>query len=96
MKLLIALKILAYGVASTAFQDYFQMGIPKAHFRLKKFCKIASNDDCLKGIYHHWMSCAEARRLTNMHFYHHGVPEMVGSLDCMHIGWRICPVALQG
>jgi hypothetical protein len=21
---------------------------------------------------------------------------MVGSLDCMHVGWRLCPVALQG
>ena len=62
----------------------------------KKFCKIISNDDHLKGIYRRRMSRADAKRLSNMHFYHHGVPGMVGSLDCMHIGWRLCPVALQG
>jgi hypothetical protein len=96
VKLLMALKILAYGVAPTAFQDYFQMGITTAHVCLKKFCKIISNDDHLKGIYRRRMSRADAKRLSNMHFYHHGVPGMVGSLDCMHIGWRLCPVALQG
>jgi hypothetical protein len=95
VKLLMALKILAYSVAPTAFQDNFQMGITTAHVFLKMFCKITSND-CLKGIFHHQMSRTDARRLSNMHFYHHGVPGMVGSLDCMHIGWRLCPVALQG
>jgi hypothetical protein len=30
-----------------------------------------------------------------MHFYHH-VHGMVGSLDCMQIGWLQCPGVLQG
>ncbi len=55
-----------------------------------------SNDDHLKGIYRHRMSHVDARRLSNMQFHHHGEPGMVGSLDCMHIGWYLCPVALQG
>ncbi len=41
-KLLMALKILAYGVSPTTFQDYFHMGIMTAHACLKKFCKITS------------------------------------------------------
>jgi hypothetical protein len=96
VKLLMALKILGYGVAPPTFQDYFQMGITTANVGLKKFCMITSNGDHLKGIYHHQMSYADSRRLSNIHFYHHGVPGMLGSLDCMHIGWHLCPIALQG
>jgi hypothetical protein len=58
-------------------------------------CLFTSNNDHLKGIYHPQMSCTDARRLSNMHFHHHDVPGMVGSLDCMHIGWCLCPVVLQ-
>jgi hypothetical protein len=76
------------------------MGITTAHVCLKKFYKITSNDDCLKGIYHHRMSRTDARTdargLINMHFYRHGMPGMVGSLDCMHKGWHLCLIALQG
>jgi len=87
---------LAFGVSPSAFHDYFQMFYTTAHFCLKKFCKIMSNDNGHKDVYHHQMSRADARRLSNMHSYHHGVPGMVGSLDCMHLGWHLCPVALQG
>jgi hypothetical protein len=76
--------------------DYIQMGIITANVWLKKFCKIMSNNDHLRGNYHHQMCHAVARRLSNMHFYHHGVPGMVGSLDCIHISWCLYPVALQG
>jgi hypothetical protein len=96
VRLLMALKILAYGVSPTAFQGYFQMGIMTAHACPKKFCKITSNNDHLKGIYCPRISRADARRLSNMRFHHYGVPGMVGSLDCMHVGWCLCPIALQG
>jgi hypothetical protein len=42
------------------------------------------------------MNGCDARRLSGMHFIFHGVPGMVGSLDCMHVGWWLCPVAYQG
>ncbi len=85
VKMLMVLKILAYGVFPTAFQDNFQMGITIALTCLKIFCKITSNN-------HHQISCSDARRLSNVHFHHHGVPGMVDSLYCMHL----CPFTLQG
>jgi hypothetical protein len=97
VKIFMALKCLAFGVPPRAFQVYFQMDYTTVHVCLKKFCKIlSSNDDRHKAVYCHQMSRADARRLSNMCSYHHGVPGMVGSLDCMHVGWRLCPVALQG
>mmetsp|Transcript_251 Transcript_251/g.370 ORF Transcript_251/g.370 Transcript_251/m.370 type:complete len:119 (+) Transcript_251:109-465(+) len=42
------------------------------------------------------MNRADARKLSDLHFFHHGVPGMVGSLDCMHVCWRLCPKAWHG
>jgi hypothetical protein len=95
-KILIALKILGFGVSPAAFQDYFQMGISTAHMCLKCFCYLLANDPTLNGVYRRRMSRADAKRLSDMHSFHHGVPGMVGSIDCMHVGWRLCPVAWQG
>ncbi len=48
----------------------------------------------LNGIFHQRMSHADARRL--MYQQHHGVPGLVGSIDCMYDGWRLSLVAWQG
>jgi hypothetical protein len=31
-----------------------------------------------------------------MQSFHNGILGMVGFIDCMHVGWRLCPVARQG
>jgi hypothetical protein len=95
-KILIALKILGFGVSPAAFQDYFQMGILTTHMCLKQFYYLLANDPSLNGVYHRWMSHTDAKRLSEMHSFHHGIPGMVGSIDSMHLGWRLCPVAWQG
>ncbi len=89
MKFLLALKILGFGVSPAAFQDYFEMGISTAHMYLKCFCYLLANDPTLNGVYHQQMSHADAKRLSEMHSFHHGIPGMVGSIDCMHVGWRL-------
>jgi Plant transposon protein len=96
VKFLMALKLLCYGVSPSAFQDYFQMGISTAHECLKKFCSIISKDEDLTLRYRRRMNRADARRLSELHYYHHGFSGIVGSLDCMHIFWKQCPVGWQG
>jgi Plant transposon protein len=42
------------------------------------------------------MNRADAKRVVELHNHHHGVSKLIGSLDCMHIGWKNCPLAWHG
>jgi len=96
VKILMALKILAYGCSPSAFQDYFQMGVSTACLCLLKMCRaLASNTD-LHVIYMRDMWRSDAARVSAAHCQEHGVIGQLGSLDCMHVGWKNCPVAWQG
>ena len=94
-KVLMALKLVAYGCSLSAFLDYFQMSQTTAQLCLLKFCRIVSSDNDLQSIYARQMTRSDARRLSALHKAVHGIVGMVGSLDCMHVGWKNCPVALQ-
>jgi Plant transposon protein len=96
VKFLCALKMLAYGVAPTAFKDYFQMGESTMRTCFLKFCRTVSTNEVFRSIYLRSMSRADARNGSALHKEKHGVEGMVGSLDCMHIYWKNCPVAWQG
>jgi hypothetical protein len=96
VKLLMALQLLAYGCSPSAFQAYYQMGITTARECMKNFCRSLVHDTELQSIYLRNMTRADAKRVTDMHQEQHGIAGMVGSLDCMHVGWKNCPVAWQG
>ena len=96
VKLLMALKILAYGCSPSAFNDYFQMGLSTGRLCLKLFCRVIARNEDLLSVYLRSYTRADAQRVSALHEEHHGVPGMIGSLDCMHVGWRNCPVAWQG
>jgi Plant transposon protein len=93
-KLLLPLQTLAYGVATHSFCLYYQMSktlaakscamFHKTFLRLyrKKYLKKPNQED---------MS-----RIAKLHETVHGVPGMLGSLDCMHTRWKNCPMAWQG
>ena len=95
-KVLMALKLAAYGCSSSEFLDSFQMSQTTARLCLLTFCRIVSSDNDLQIIYTQQMTRSDARRLSALHEAVHGIVGMVESLDCMHVGWKNCPVAWQG
>jgi hypothetical protein len=95
-KVLMGLKLVAFGCSPSAFLDYFQMSESTARQCLLKFCRIVSSNEDLQSVYARKMTRSDARRLSALHEAIHGVVGMIGSLDCMHVGWKNCPVAWQG
>jgi len=95
-KVLMALKVIAYGCSPSAFIDYLQMSISTARTSVLKFAAIVSNNETLCSIFLRKMTRADAQRVSRMHQEQHGVAGMIGSLDCMHVCWKNCPVAWQG
>jgi hypothetical protein len=96
VKLLMALKLLAYGVSPSAFVDYFQMGEETGRRCLYFLTEYIASDEELQQRYLRRMNRSDARRLSELHQERHGIKGMIGSLDCMHVFWRTCPVAWQG
>ena len=72
------------------------MGESTANKCLRYFTDIVSNDYNLNNDYMRQMTREDARKASELHETIHGVPGMIGSLDCMHVYWRSCPTAWQG
>lgn len=96
VKVLAVLKMIAFGCAGTCIRDYTQMGLTTQRESLKEFFKAILGDDELRTTYLRTPSPADARRLSRFHKQKHGVAGMLGSLDCLHVYWKNCPVGLQG
>ncbi len=96
VKVIMALKLIAYDCSASAFQDNFQMSITTARLCLLKFCRIISTDDSLLSVFARAMTRSDARKVSAVHEEIHGIAGMLGSLDCMHVFWKNCPVAWQG
>jgi Plant transposon protein len=96
VKMLMGLKQLAYGVSNNAFNDYFQMGDSTGIECFKKLVKGIHQSTTFRDTYMRVMTRSDAKRVCQVHLDNHGVDGMIGSLDCMHIGWKNCPVAWQG
>lgn len=39
---------------------------------------------------------SDLQRIYNVHEQVHGFPGMIGSIDCMHWPWEMCPTAWRG
>nr|XP_043611729.1 uncharacterized protein LOC122583382 [Erigeron canadensis] len=89
-----AIRQLAYSYKADALDEYLQIAQDTGYQCLDAFCK------CVIQLYQHEYLRrpveADIRRLTAKHEEVHGFPGMLGSIDCMHWGWRNCPVAWQG
>jgi hypothetical protein len=95
-RLLISLKYLAYGIGFNAFRDYFQMGQTTARSCFYSFIDLLFSNEELRAYYCRAMSKGDAKRVTALHKRVHGVPGMLGSLDCLHVPWKNCPYQWQG
>jgi hypothetical protein len=95
-KILMSLQMLAFGVSPSAIQHYYQMGETTARDAFKRFTRIIAGSENLRQRFFRSMTRSDATKISEMHFNHYGVHGMVGSLDCMHVPWKNCPVAWQG
>ncbi|XP_057779476.1 uncharacterized protein LOC130998057 [Salvia miltiorrhiza] len=89
-----AVRQLAYGTAADCCDKYLRIGETTALECLKKFCKAVVR--IFGSTYLRRPTAADVQRITAMHEARHGFPGMLGSLDCMHWGWKNCPVAWHG
>ncbi|XP_020871008.1 putative nuclease HARBI1 [Arabidopsis lyrata subsp. lyrata] len=88
-----AIRLLAYGYASDAVDEYLRMGESTAMSCLENFTEgIISffGDEYLRA-----PTATDLRRLLNIGKIR-GFPGMIGSLDCMHWEWKNCPTAWKG
>lgn len=93
-RLLLPIRILAYGVASHAFFDYYEMSPTMSKVALKEF------DQMMRKLYQsEYLRVPTPVDLKNIELLHkkkHQYNGMFGSLDCMHVSWNKCPVAWRG
>ncbi|KAL9667178.1 hypothetical protein QQ045_001527 [Rhodiola kirilowii] len=92
-KITAAIRMLAYGTAADAVNDYIRIGESTTIESLRRFVRAIveifgceymrrpNNEDVAR-----LLTVAENR----------GFPGMLGSIDCMHWKWKNCPTAWQG
>jgi hypothetical protein len=71
VKLLMALKLLAFGCSPRAFQDYFQMGYTTGYDCLRHFCRCISSNQDIRATFLRRMSRADAHKVTQLHEAQH-------------------------
>ncbi|KAH9605485.1 hypothetical protein KSS87_011976 [Heliosperma pusillum] len=88
-----AIRMLAYGMAGDAVDDYVRMAGNTAIQCLKKF-NICVND-VFGAQYLRKPTAEDIERLLQVG-ENRGFPSMLGSIDCMHWRWEKCPTAWHG
>ena len=74
----------------------FQMHESTGQLTVEMFCSCIAHNPVLHACY--LCTCMEedTKCVSLLHDYVHGIPGMLGSLDCMHVHWKNCPIAYQG
>ena len=92
-RILLPLKVLAYGEPPSCFMAYFNMSDRFASDCCDHFDTVMIN--VFKEEFLRFPSVNDLRAVVKYHKEIYGVPGMFGSLDCTHTDWKSCPVAWQ-
>ncbi|RWR96381.1 putative nuclease HARBI1 [Cinnamomum micranthum f. kanehirae] len=87
------MRMLVYGVAADAVDDYVRITESTSIESLKKF--VQAIIDVFGNEYLRTPNNADICRLLS-EGERRGFPGMLGSIDCMHWKWKNCPVAWKG
>ncbi|KAF5796593.1 putative harbinger transposase-derived protein [Helianthus annuus] len=93
-KVTAALRQLAYGNSSDIMDDYLKMSARVARETLHNFCSCIL--ELYKKRYLRKPSFSDMQQILEHHADYHGLPGMIGSLDCMKWPWELCPTQWQG
>jgi hypothetical protein len=93
-KLLLPIKVLAFGVANHCFNDYLQMSVSAARECIRQFHLMFKK--LYEGEYLRLPTKSDIKSIVKLHKHAHQIDGMFGSLDCMHTYWKNCPKAWQG
>lgn len=88
-----ALRMLAYGIAADALDEYLQMSEDSVLLSTKAFCEeviAAFGEEYLRE-----PTTTDLTRIMRVNAAR-GFPGCVGSIDCQHWEWRNCPMAWAG
>ncbi|XP_010462584.1 PREDICTED: uncharacterized protein LOC104743171 [Camelina sativa] len=88
-----AIRILAYGCASDAVDEYLRLADSTAMQCLENF--VEGIIYLFQDTYLRRPTSEDLQRLLNLG-EDRGFPGMIGSIDCMHWEWKNCPTAWKG
>lgn len=77
-----------------ALDESFRMSKRTDRESLRKFCIVVMSLYSLRYLCH--PTASNIQKLYAHHENVHGLPGMLGSLDCMHRKWSMCPNAYHG
>ncbi|CAI9265048.1 unnamed protein product [Lactuca saligna] len=86
-----SIRQLAYDMGADKWDEYFKMSERTVRDSVYKFCKAI----CLVYVqrYLRKPTINDIHQLYMVHEGKHGFPGMLGSIDCMHWSWSLCPNA---
>ncbi|XP_071699753.1 uncharacterized protein [Rutidosis leptorrhynchoides] len=85
-----AIRQMAYGTTPDLFDEYIKIGEKTPALCLDYFYKCVFH--LFAREYLRKPTTEDIARIYNFHKKKHGLPGMLGSIDCMHWEWKNCPV----
>uniref|UniRef100_A0A0D3DNM1 Uncharacterized protein n=1 Tax=Brassica oleracea var. oleracea TaxID=109376 RepID=A0A0D3DNM1_BRAOL len=92
-KCMAAIRVLAYGYALDAVDEYLRLGANTTRLCVENF--VEAIIDLFGDQYLRRPTQDDLQRLLHIGELR-GVPGMIGSIDCMHWEWKNCPTAWKG